>query len=245
MNKFISYIKRVASIRISSMQKIRLFLTAAVIIMMVAALVSVKLAAYSDSVSKDISDNLLRLHVIANSDSEADQELKLKVRDEILKYVQTILEDSTSIKETIAIVNSKMEEIIAIAEAEVRANNLDYSVKADIGNYPFPTKTYGDVALPAGYYQALRVVIGEGEGTNWWCVLFPPLCFVDASKGKVPQPVKDDLKKVLTAEEYKLIVTTDDEHDLPIKVKFKVVEFFQETKIKFSGILNRIFGSNQ
>ncbi|MDD4495147.1 MAG: stage II sporulation protein R [Eubacteriales bacterium] len=243
MNKFLSYIKRITSIRITSMHGIRLFLTTAVIVLMVGALVSVKLAAYSDSVSKDISDNLLRLHVIANSDSTADQELKLKVRDEILEYVQTILEDSSSIEETVEIVNNNIGSIIDISKAEVIANGKDYSIEADIGSYPFPTKTYGDVALPAGYYQALRVVIGAGEGSNWWCVLFPPLCFVDASKGKVPEPVKDDLRKVLTAEEYKLIVTTDEDKDLPVKVKFRVVEFFQETKIKFSGMLSRIFGS--
>lgn len=243
MNKFSNGIKRITNIRIRSMRSIRLFLMTAVVILLVGAILSVKLAAYSDNVSRDISDNLLRLHVIANSDSQEDQELKLKVRDKILEYVQRILEESSDIQETITLVNNNIGDIIKLAKDEVAANGETYAVTAGIGNYPFPTKTYGDVALPAGYYQALRVVIGEGDGGNWWCVLFPPLCFVDASRGKVPDSVKKDLQEVLTEEEYNLLVISDEDRDLPIKVKFKVVEFFQETKIRFTGMWSKIFGS--
>lgn len=243
MNKLRYRIKKLANIRIRNMRGIRLFLMTAFVIMLVGAAVSVKLAAYSDNVSRDISDNLLRLHVVANSDTQEDQALKLQVRDVILEYVQHILEESSDIRETVGIVNENLEDIIRLAEEKAAANGKNYTVTASIGSYPFPTKTYGDVALPAGYYQALKVIIGEGKGQNWWCVLFPPLCFVDASRGKVPDSVKKDLQEVLTEEEYNLLVVSDEERDLPVKVKFKVVEFFQETKIKFSGMWSKIFGA--
>ena len=95
--------------------------------------------------------------------------------------------------------------------------------------------------MPAGSYEALRIVIGKGEGANWWCVLFPPLCFVDVTHGTVPDSVKDDLKNVLTEEEYSIVTSADEESDIPIKIKFKIIELFQDSKDKFAGTLSRIF----
>ena len=93
---------------------------------------------------------------------------------------------------------------------------------------------------PAGYYRALKIVIGEGEGANWWCVLFPPLCFVDASHGTIPDTVKDELKAALSEEEYSIVVSAESEDNIPVRVKFKIIEFFQDARIKLSGLIGRM-----
>ena len=89
--------------------------------------------------------------------------------------------------------------------------------------------------------RLFRLVIGNGEGANWWCVLFPPLCFVDVTHGTVPDSVKEDLKDALTEEEYDILTSADEESDIPIKVKFKIVELFQDSKVKFTGAFNKLF----
>lgn len=198
-------------------------------------------ASYSETVNKSLADNLIRLHVIANSDSEQDQALKRDVRDVIIDYMKKELDESKDIKHTREIIQKDLQQIEALAAQEIHRQGKDYPVKAMLGNYPFPTKLYGDVALPAGEYEALRIVIGNGEGANWWCVLFPPLCFVDATHGTVPDSVKQDLKETLSTQEYELITTADKEEDIPVKVKFKIVELFQGSKVKFSGLLSRWF----
>ena len=196
---------------------------------------------YAEDVNAGLSQNLVRLHVVANSDSESDQALKLKVRDAIIEYMKTKLADSKSISETRTIINDNLKNIEAVSNEVIKTNNSSYGVKASLGNYDFPTKTYGDIALPAGEYQALRVVIGDGAGANWWCVLFPPLCFVDATHGVIPDSVKQDLKNSLSDEEYNLITTADNREDIPVKIKFKLVEFLQGSKIKVTGAVNRMF----
>lgn len=195
---------------------------------------------YAEDVNAGLSQNLVRLHVIANSDSAADQALKLQVRDAIIEYMKKELVASKDINETKTIINNNLKKVEEISKEVIKKNNSNYSVKATMGNYDFPTKVYGDIALPAGEYQALRVVIGDGVGANWWCVLFPPLCFVDATHGTIPDSVKQDLKSSLSIEEYKLI-TSDNEEDIPIKIKFKVVEFLQGSKIRVTGAVNRLF----
>lgn len=196
---------------------------------------------YAEDVNAGLSQNLVRLHVIANSDSKADQELKLKVRDAIIEYMKEKLADSKDINETRAIINDNLKNIEKVSREVILKNNSDYSVKATMGNYDFPTKVYGDIALPAGEYEALRVVIGDGAGANWWCVLFPPLCFCDATHGAIPDSVKKDLKNVLSTEEYRLITSVDNDEDIPIKIRFKVVEVLQGTKVKVTGAINKMF----
>jgi len=196
---------------------------------------------YAEDVNAGLSQNIVRLHVVANSDSVSDQALKLKVRDAIIEFMKNELSDSKDINETKTIINNNLKNIEEVSNEVIKKNKSSYSVKATIGNYDFPTKTYGDIALPAGEYQALRVVIGDGVGANWWCVLFPPLCFVDATHGAIPDSVKQDLKTSLSTEEYKIITTADNEEDIPIKIKFKVVEFLQGSKIKVTGAVNRMF----
>lgn len=122
---------------------------------------------------------LIRFHVLANSDSEEDQALKRAVRDAILKQVAPKLAASRSIEESRQIVQQIRPEMEAIALSVVEKWHKNYIVHTEYGHYAFPTKSYGNLVLPAGNYEALRVVIGKGEGSNWWCVLFPALCFVD------------------------------------------------------------------
>lgn len=211
-----------------------------------AAIVSVIISvSYSENLNRGLSNNLIRLHVIANSDSPEDQALKRDVRDIVINYMRSQLKDSQNAEETKNIINSDIDRIEELARDEISNQGKNYNVKAMLGNYPFPTKAYGDITLPAGDYQALRIVIGKGEGANWWCVLFPPLCFVDASHGTIPDSVKQDLKDALSEEEYRIVASAEDDDDIPVKVKFKVVEFFQDSKIKFSGVISRIFsGAN-
>ncbi|MCX8129088.1 MAG: stage II sporulation protein R [Clostridia bacterium] len=217
------------------------FKTGVALVLALIIITGLILNTYSNEVNEGLADNLIRLHVIANSDSEADQALKRDVRDVIVKYMEDKLKGSKDIEQTKFIINSNMTEINELASSEIQRQGKDYSVKTMLGCYPFPTKVYGDITLPAGNYQALRVVIGKGEGANWWCVLFPPLCFVDATHGTVSESVKQDLKNVLTEEEYNIITSVDDEEDIPIKVKFKIVEFFQDSKLKISSFLSKIF----
>lgn len=184
---------------------------------------------YVDAVSKDIADSVFRLHVIANSDSNEDQELKLKVRDNLLSYMNTLAKDCSSKEEVIALAREHEQDFKDLAEQTITDNGFDYSVTIQIGTSDFPTKTYGDIALPSGTYDALRVQIGEANGQNWWCVMFPPLCFVDVSTGVVPEESKEEMKESLNDEEYDLISKT--EVDNEIHFKFKLIEFFQNLRL--------------
>lgn len=232
----ISIKSNISGRRLSNVVKI--LIAAALLLVLAAWMISYT---YAEDVNAGLSQNLVRLHVVANSDSPEDQALKLKVRDGIIEYMKGQLAESKDINETRSIINNNLKNIEDISNQIIKKNNSSYSVKASMGNYSFPTKTYGDIALPAGEYQALKVVIGKGEGANWWCVLFPPLCFVDATHGAIPESVKADLKNTLTAEEYKIITTADNSDDIPVKVRFKVVEFLQGTKVKVTGAVNRMF----
>jgi stage II sporulation protein R len=239
MGKVLLMIKQFGSNqRSSTIVKITAVMAATVLVAMIILSIS-----YSEDVNKGLADNLIRLHVIANSDSVEDQAIKNRVRDAILNYMKEQLRKSKDLEETNYIINKNISEIEELSNAEILKQGKDYSVKAMLGSYPFPTKSYGDVTLPAGYYQALRVVIGKGEGNNWWCVLFPPLCFVDATHGTVPDDVKKDLQKSLTAEEYRIIMSADSNDDMPIRIRFKVVELFQNSRIKFAGMISKLFKS--
>lgn len=178
---------------------------------------------YVEAVSTDISESVFRLHVIANSDSDEDQGLKYKVRDNLLDYMNNICKDCTSKEEAINIVTKHQEEFKQIALETIKDEGYLYNVKIEIGNFKFPTKQYGDISLPAGFYDALKVEIGEAKGRNWWCVMFPSLCFVDISSGIVPEESKEELQNVLSDEEYAII---SEDSNPSIKLKFKLLEFF-------------------
>ena len=148
---------------------------------------------YADYISNDIADSVFRLHVIANSDSDEDQNLKYKVRDALIEYMNSICSNTTSKEEAINIAKAHIDAFYDIANNVIEENGFSYPVSIEIGKFDFPTKTYGDVSLPAGTYDALEVKIGEAVGQNWWCVMFPPLCFVDVSSGIVPDDSKEQL----------------------------------------------------
>ena len=181
-----------------------------------------------DRAKKDISESVLRLHIIANSDSISDQKLKLMVRDRLIKQGGKIFSAAQNPydAEKTALLNSDL--ITAISEDEVRKCGYNYKIRTEIGRYAFPQKNYGDITLPAGKYKAVRVIIGEGKGKNWWCVMYPPLCFV---KGTVSVPNDSDayLKTQLTEGEYKLIK----EEEVPdVRLQFKLLEIFNKLKSK-------------
>ena len=199
-----------------------------VILTLLAIFILISAISYVSAVSNSIANSVFRLHVIANSDSEEDQNLKLKVRDELLSYMNIISKDSKTKEEAMKIADEHKEEFIQIAERTIKENGYDYTVNIQIGKADFPTKYYGDISLPAGEYDALKVQIGEAKGKNWWCVMFPPLCFVDVSTGIVPDNSKQELKQSLNDEEYDLISKTDENE---IAFKFKIVELFQNWRL--------------
>ena len=182
---------------------------------------------YANNSVSDLSNSVFRLHVIANSDSQDDQNLKYKVRDNLISYMNNICKDVSTKKEAINIANEHLNDFYEIAKHTVEENGYNYDIKISIGNFPFPTKTYGDINFPSGYYDALKVEIGDANGKNWWCVMFPTLCFVDISNGLVPEESKEDLQNALSEEDYNLISSNNMEYQF----KFKLVELFENTKI--------------
>lgn len=174
---------------------------------------------------ENIADKILRFHVIANSDSVEDQELKMKVKNEVVEYMSVILQSSTSLKQSISIVNKHHDDILALSKNVIAAEGYDYDIKCQVCEMYFPIKTYGDITLPAGKYTAFRITIGEAKGHNWWCILYPPLCFVDASCGVVPDSSKKELQTILTAEEYQSIIDSPPEN---ITFKFKYLTFLNK-----------------
>lgn len=182
---------------------------------------------YANNVVSDLSNSLFRLHVIANSNSKEDQNLKYLVRDELISYMNTLCSNVSSKEQAIAIANEHLDDFQKVANEVISKNGFNYSAKVQIGNFAFPTKTYGDISLPAGYYDALKVELGKAEGKNWWCVMFPSLCFVDINNGIVPKESKEELQASLLEEDYNLISSNNSEY----KLKFKIVELFENSKI--------------
>lgn len=165
----------------------------------------------------EIRQNVLRMHVIANSDSEADQTLKLQVRDAVLAEGKELFDGSLTAEQAENILDSDKERLRAAAESVIRENGYDYNVTVEIGKDFFTTRTYdGRVTLPAGEYEAVRVIIGEGKGQNWWCVMFPPLCLPAAE-------AEADIGDVLSDREERLV-----ESDPKYEARFKIIEIFEK-----------------
>ena len=169
---------------------------------------------------ENISNELFRLHILANSDSEEDQELKLMVRNKILEYTNTLYENSNSKSDTINITKDNLSNILSVAQDEVYKWGYNYNVTGEITKMYFNTRTYGNATIPSGVYDALRIKIGKAEGHNWWCVMYPSFCIGESIS------LQDTN---LTEEEQKLIYD-----DSEIKVKFKVVEWFEKIKSIFN-----------
>ena len=195
-----------------------------IVLILFSFFIFISAASYVNAVSEDIAQSVFRLHVVANSDSNEDQDLKYKVRDKVLEYMDEISKNCSSKEEIILLAEEHKEEFKKVAENAIKQNGYDYEVNIKIGNFDFPTKTYGDISLPAGEYDALRIEIGEAKGQNWWCVMFPPLCFVDVTSGVVPDESKEVMKENLNDEEYNLI---SDKESSDIQFKFSLIEFFK------------------
>ncbi len=193
-----------------------------IILSLLFCFIFISISSYAHTVSGNLSDNFFRLHILANSDSKVDQNLKLKVRDAIIEYMNLQNFSNFTKSEVMSLVENNLEVYRLIAKKVIADEGFDYPVSVEIGNFHFPTKVYGNISLPAGYYDALRIRIGNAEGQNWWCSLFPPLCFVDISSGVIDENSKDNLKENLSEEEFAIITSSDEK----IKLKFKLLEIF-------------------
>lgn len=190
-----------------------------------AALVLVTAVSYISWHVNDIEDSVLRLHIVANSDSDEDQALKLKVRDEVVDRCGFLFENCVSAEQSIKTAADNIGFIKYVAEQVITENGYNYDADCQVTQCSFPTKQYerpGDsvVSLPRGEYNALNIKIGAAKGKNWWCVMYPPLCFVDGV-ASVPDETDELLKSQLTASEYELITESDRPE---IKIKFKIAE---------------------
>ncbi|MGU8450977.1 stage II sporulation protein R [Clostridium perfringens] len=177
-----------------------------------------------ENIVEDISEKLIRFHVLANSDSDIDQDLKLRVKDEVLKYISPILNESQSLEESREILKREDKNIIKIAEDYIKSQGFDYTVETTLTRENFPVKEYGNIVLPQGEYEAYRILIGEGKGQNWWCVMFPPLCFIDVTKGQVAyDETEKKMKDVLSEEEFKSVNKKENN----VNFEFKVIDLFK------------------
>lgn len=170
---------------------------------------------------EEIRGDVLRLHVLANSDSEEDQQLKLKVRDALLRTGKNIFDGSLTRENAEERIKEEKEILIETVEKVIEENGFDYDVEITVTEEFFTTRTYENVTLPAGKYMALRVLIGESAGKNWWCVMFPPLCIPTA------QP---DINLFFTEDEIKLV-----ESDPKYEPRFKIVEIYESLKNRFDN----------
>lgn len=179
------------------------------------------LAYNSKKMTDTLSNEMIRFHVVANSDTTEDQLLKQQVKDEIIHYMEPLLKDSKSIDETRKIVNMCLPNIKNVSQEVVKKYGMEYNIYVSLDKANFPTKAYGDVILPAGEYEACRVIIGEGKGENWWCVMYPPLCYIDIASGVVPLEGKEQLRQNLNEEQYKLVVQNKEKKYV---IRFKIVD---------------------
>lgn len=175
---------------------------------------------YTNDASNDISTKVLRMHVLANSNSINDQRLKIAVKNNILKSTQELFIDCDNLEESIEIAQSNTELIKASAQEVIKKYNKNYDVKVYVDNEFFDVREYKDFTLPSGNYNTVKVVIGEGKGKNWWCVMYPAVCISACS---------DDFDKALTKEEKKLITS---KKYIP---KFKILEIINKIKNKINS----------
>lgn len=169
----------------------------------------------------ELRDGVLRLHIIANSDTKQDQELKLAVRDEILKNSTDIFKNCNTVEDAILTADSKIDDINEIANNVLKQNGFDYDARVSVGDKYFDTREYDDFTLPAGTYKSLVVDLGDAKGKNWWCVVFPCVCVPSASDSKLSDSVSDESANTA-------------ENAPKYKIKFKSMEIYEKIKKLFS-----------
>lgn len=177
-------------------------------------------ARHNAKLQTGIAEEIIRFHVIANSDSEEDQALKLLVKNTLVEKLSPYLSNTDTIEEARNVLKDNIALIKELAEDIIKANGYDYRVAVSLEEVFFPLKRYGEYTFPPGKYEALRVQIGDAAGKNWWCVMFPPLCFVDETYSIIDEKSKEKLEYLLTEEEYEALF----QKKTPIKVKFKLWE---------------------
>ncbi len=177
----------------------------------------------NDDLQKKIADKILRFHVIANSDSDGDQALKLKVKDAVVEFMKPLLSNCDDVHKSKEIVKAYESHILSVAQNVIRENGYNYDVHINYENCYFPAKKYGDISFPPGNYDAIRIYIGKHQGKNWWCVLYPPLCFVDCVNSVVPDESKEQLECVLGYDDYRRLIYGCD--DVEVEYQFKILKF--------------------
>lgn len=181
--------------------------------------------AYSNLVQKSISEKVIRFHVVANSNSEFDQKLKLKVRDKVLETISNDISKAQNTDDARKILSENFIEIQKVSKDVIEAYGMDYDVNVKISEEKFPFKNYGIINFPAGNYKALKIEIGKACGENWWCVVFPPLCLTDET---LSNEGKDILKESLTDEEIDIVMESGENGKVSAKFKLFIVEKWQE-----------------
>ena len=182
---------------------------------------------YASNISNNLESNIFRLHILANSDSSIDQSLKLKVRDNIINYLENLCDNCKSKTEFYTIINENLNNIKNIASETILNNGFSYPISIELGNFYLPTKHYGNISFPAGDYDGIRIKIGEAKGENWWCSLFPPLCFTDISSGIIDSIASKNLENNISSEEFSIVSSNNKIY----KLKFKLIEFLNEKNI--------------
>ena len=173
-----------------------------------------------EAMAARIAPEILRFHVLANSDSDEDQQLKLRVRTLLLDSMYEKLGENASLDDTKEYVLANKDSLEQEAEDYMKAEGYDYPAHMEVTECYFPTKTYGDMVFPCGTYDAVRVEIGKGKGHNWWCVLYPPLCFVDSTYAVVPDSSREILRESLDAADYQALLKKQPEVHIRIRSKF-------------------------
>lgn len=182
----------------------------------------VLIAGVCEQVQGEISSGIVRLHIIANSDADTDQDVKIKVRDAIIAAQKDIFPHG--IKKNLSYEEKEM--LAQVAEGVLRSQGFNYGVKLETGKFYFPAKKYDNITLPAGDYDAVKVVLGEGKGQNWWCVMYPPLCFTDSAVGRMNEESLSKLKETMGKAEYE-IVSGESVKAVPV---LKILELWQGLK---------------
>ena len=173
-----------------------------------------------EAMAARIAPEILRFHVLANSDSDEDQQLKLRVRTLLLDSIYEKLGENASLDDTKEYVLANKDSLEQEAEDYMKAEGYDYPAHMEVTECYFPSKTYGDMVFPCGTYDAVRVEIGKGKGHNWWCVLYPPLCFVDSTYAVVPDSSREILRESLDAADYQALLKKQPEVHIRIRSKF-------------------------
>jgi len=199
---------------------------------------------YAEKINEDLSNSIIRLHIVANSDSDEDQALKYRIRDAVIAYMQERMDELKDKENAKTYVAGNINELESVANSIIVSEGLSGVAKVSFGKFPFPTKKYGSIALPAGYYEALKIEIGNAEGRNWWCVMFPPLCFVNDTRGDMDEESMALLKNELSEKELDIILSADSGNEIPVEIKFKIVELLQGSKIKLASLFRGIIKLN-